>query len=320
MDNDRSEFKFSADDQRPDSLLRSSRKNKRIEKNPPGGLSAFLFIILFLILAAGAGGGYYHLTRQIEALQGKDAQQTQALVEDLENRFSSMTDQYKEIEESMKKKMFPMDEIFLALEKATGNLDKALKQAEKEIAGMKTAKADKKDVDNALEKILAKTLAKTAGEIEKGFAPVKQTLADFKEEFKLLKESYEKENTAHTEKLAEVTGQITQIDKTVNEFKEDIAELSSEKIDQVILDIALERQQKKLAENLAVSLRKHRKTLQGELNLVLKNLDQKEKQIASLQKKMKQVQKNTAARVSRPTNKKPLSPLKPGMIIEQDIQ
>ncbi|MDM8517324.1 hypothetical protein QUF76_14070 [Desulfobacterales bacterium HSG16] len=289
-------FKISEDDQRPDSLLRKPRKNKRVEQ-PPGRGGVILCLLLILLVGGALAYTYLDTRQQMELMQTSGTARIQKTIKELEERFSSLSGQYAKLEESLTKKVFPMDEIFLALESSTDSIEKKLKKAEETIVKLDETKAEKQETTQAVE------------EITKTITPLMEELKTLASDLAALKEQLTKEVLAINDSTDESGKQIEALKKEISAISGNMADIKS-------LD-KIKSQNKKISDDLKKAIAK--------IKASDNNIASLKKRISKVEKQVKKRPRTKPASTKKPVTKEPVHPidalkLEPGSIIEDDIE
>lgn len=188
---------------------RVSKKNRRTGTRPP--ISLFILIFLLFCAVGVLYYGYFDMKTRLDTLKKQQLMTREKLQSDYMEKLKSLNEKTLKFHEGLKKKVFPMDEIFLALESATGELKKELKKTRKdldetrqELEHVKKAKADKDQLEKGVETFTSKSrsLSET---LEKNTANLN--------EFKVL---WEETNTEMQASLATISQEITRLDRQIS--------------------------------------------------------------------------------------------------------
>ena len=315
--------------------MRDDVENRKVKKLSSRLTRMTILIPVFFCLVLG--GVYYDLKKSVITLRSLDGDQVKSLSKELNSRFSAFSLQGAKMEESIQKiqesfnrleasfdkKVLPLDEIFLVFEKTTSALKKDLEKASKSIAALRTAKIDRSEVSDTLDKL------------EKKISPVTQDLKNMESEIKALDENL-------TQELAELSGNVHKLQNKVHTFeaiRKKVSALASVKLDKKGLETELKDQEKRLQlelKNVKQDLRKKEemlKSMESQIEELMKF-----KALSEIKKRLQPaaapVDKMPPADRETPTEKpasqppKPsertaeqlLPPPKPGNIIEENLK
>lgn len=255
-----SQFKFSIDDDRPDTVFISKRETLKMDK-----LSQRLtisIILMLLLIGASGGLGYYYASKELTAIREDYHRSIQNITQDLDSKFSVLSKQFATLEstfaniqKTITKKDSPTDELLLELERTTVSLkdqlqkmDTLFQKQEKNIEELKQTKIGKQELDIAE---LTKTIDSIRTDANNSIAAVK-----------ILDQKFARE-------LASIASKIDTVETEIDKGK--VTKTVSIGIDKKTLDIALEVQQKKY---------------QDKINELVQRIDQTEKDIQSLRTKL----------------------------------
>lgn len=290
--NNDSGFKFSIEDERPNSLLQAKKKepvwkeNRRFET-----LSRRITLISFLmlcLLGVIVFAAYIHIEERLDNINSAENEEFQGFSQNLESQISSLSSRYAKMEESLIKleeslaeKISRMDDFLSEFENTTASIEAHLKNLDKNLDKIRSSKADKKELTDAVAR-MGETLTPLFRELENIRS------SDVGDKISSLDEKY-------TEELTKLSGII---DETKEEFKNlradiasmttdntkeklskletEILKLSTDKVGKELIDIALEDQKKRYKENLI---------------LINENLGYKDDKIKSVQKKLEEIEK-----------------------------
>ncbi|MDM8525003.1 hypothetical protein QUF80_16655 [Desulfococcaceae bacterium HSG8] len=334
-DRNSSDFKFSVDDsERPDSLFQAKRENiwrenRRLEK-----LSrrvTIIFIITLFLVGGMAFFIYLEIDKRFIEMHSTGSTEVQNLSRELEEKITAISSKYAEIEGSLGKKIAATEENASKLEKSGTALEDLVKGIEKKL----TAKLGK--VEKSVKELRVSDADK-AGAIEKSLAPVRKELERLKSlDPESVASSIEKKMTAELEKIAgtiknpeeDITNLKAELDHIIqtmnasgerlNRLEEDVSGLPSDMIGKEKLDVALEEYK----DAFYLSLESQKENYQEKINKINKSLKDKENTIRVIRNKLKEVEAalSSGRRYKSGRSKKPKNEtLKPGKIIEKDIE
>ncbi len=331
MPKDRSsQFSFDNEDGVQDLSFQRTRPNRKVKKSS-GGKVIFLFILILLLLGGLFAFAYMDIKKRVALLEMESERQNEALSEKVEERMAAIFSRYEDLEKSLTRKVFPMDEIFLALESSTSALDEKLDavilrmdDVEDMQARLQYTKAEAEDLllaENIIEG-MHETLEPLKSEVDQ----VREAGNQLREEMKtVLQEEVESALDDFQSRISELSETI----ETASQISQEMGQLRS----------ALETTQedmKVLSEltsslaagsvsstDLSRGLKNQEEALQRQIWRVSSQVKEKEEVIAGLQSRMDQVERmaraaERAAKASPPRAVQ--TPPKPGTFYEQDIQ
>ncbi len=317
-----SDFKFSSGDEQQDAILQRKRKNRRVAKS--GARLTVFFIFLLLVLGALFAFAYMDIKKRVALLEEAGERNVQEMVAEMESQVARVTERYDELQKSLTKKVFPMDEIFLALESSTSALEKELKTLETRVTAIQKTQSDKAD---------SAALDKAVAQMTESLPPVQEKIETLTARLKAVETAGAERQAAldarmasHEEKLATLTAAVQEyadaaakaggiVDENLSTLNGEIASvktavsaLTSVAIDQKTLDEALESQ--------SAALRKRIERLSTAMN-------QNETAIGRLRSRVDRVaamaESSAKALKERPAKTVQVPP-QPGTFLEQDIE
>ena len=175
-----SRFKFSIDEERPDTLLKTKRESQRTDK-----LSrrlTFMVVLLLMLWAGTIAAGYFFIYQKFNTSQEENQKNIELLTQDLESKFSVLSKQTATMEgtvsnlsRSVNTKGYP-DDLMVELEKIASSLREQISELEKSVTLLKDSKLDKQEFTIELEKSLEPKM--TA--LKQSFSELKSDSSDMK--------------------------------------------------------------------------------------------------------------------------------------------
>lgn len=318
-----SDFKFSGSgEEQQDSLLQRKRKNRRVAKS--GARLTVFFIFLLMVLGGLFAFAYMDIKKRVALLEDAGERNVQEMVQEMEAQVARVSQRYDEMQKSLTKKVFPMDEIFLTLESSASALEERLDEIASEVEALRAdqdKKVDKADIDKAVAGVtealppIRERLDSLASGIKDAKAARQDELADFENRIsayeermkEMLKAVQEYVDAAdQTRKVADKS--FATLNKEIAGLKAELAALTSVAIDQKTLEKALNSQSA---------------VLQRRIGALAAGIGQNENAIKGLRSKLSDVQKTAeaSARILRENPPRAIkTPPRPGTFLEQDIQ
>ena len=304
------EFKFSADDQDPETFYQEELKDLRVEK-----LSqrvTLLSILLPIVVGIAIFFAYRDLTGRVSQTQDTGSMEVQRISRQLEEITKEFNDklitftttlstQDKEFDSTVSGKLAKVNKDVAALNKTLKTLNENLTQTRSTVKNLKASKADKKDQKKAFEKVNT-SLESMNRELK--------SLGELQVELKTLSSGIKDLENNLDQKFAEAA---TAAEQSRNDL-EQIQTSLGKKVD---------------LETFELEIFKLRKNYQNrvvqEISVINKNLDAIEKKIddikrisKSSKKSMKSLSKKPSATTTSGTQKA-ATPSKSGSIDEQDL-
>jgi len=316
-------FKFSADEERPTSLFNVKREQTLRENHRTDILSRRITIIsllFFCMLVLVIFVGYLHMEKQFSQIRNTETSETRKLSQELESKLVSLSAEYAKLEDSLTRKVSPVDEVLSDFEKTIVSLKNDLKKLKKSLNADKKSKVGDKELKAAIGKMenmlepLRKDVEKISGKITSLDKRFSEELAKKHgagttnteaagSEIKSLENKFSEELAKIAGAVDNVKDELDTTNKDFNKLRSDISTLLSETADTQTLDKKIKEQDSRTKENLI---------------LINGNLDHKEKKIKAIQRKLEKIEKRLESTEKRTRNKAPKS--SSDDIIEQDIQ
>ncbi len=316
-------FKFNVDDERPDRASRGRldaiRSNKgRIDRlsRRITVISLFITVLMLAVIALG----YWNIRNQFMQARTSETTKLEEISKSLESRFAVLSEKFAKFDESMTEKVFPMDEIFLTLESTNASLKDQLAKNRESIKKISTAKVEQKALETAL------------ATVKKSLQLIQRDIGTLGHRVKALDDKF----TAEQEKLRAA---LEKQSAGENTLREELTGLLSKKPDRDVLESGLREQEKAFQSSIDVlmdnlkdkqrqldSLRGHFRNLESELEKI------KESRVSRTPRRRRSKPKPSASSKPASSSTKKTVPsssktpssgsvtLKPGTIIEQDIQ
>ncbi len=313
------EFKFSADDQDPETFYHEEIKDLKIEK-----LSqriTLLSILLPLLIGVAIFFAYRDLTGRVSRTQDTGSIEVQRIsreLEEISKKFNeklitfstTLSAQDKDFDTTVSGKLTAVNKNVEALNKNLQSLSENLNQSRRTVKNLTASKADKKSQNAAFAKINAalKSLEKEL-----------KSLTELRSELKTVSSEIKKLEDNLSQKLAEATTTAEQSKKDYNELQTSLAVLSGKKIDRDTLDLELFKLRKNYQNRLAQEIA----AVNQKLDAIQKKIDDIQQISRSPKKSMKSLSKKTSPAKSTGTTitgtNKATTPSKSGSIDEQDL-
>ena len=301
------QFRMRMDDGSADTFIQEEILDSRIEKlSHRITLVAILIPVLLVVILILA---YLDLTKRVISFHDTGSTEVQALEKNLAERFSSLSVKQAKIVEAQEKLA---ESLKTETEKYGRNLKALEARFQKAVDRLGQTKIDRKELKSALTKI------------DKSLNPIRKDLKAVSSRFKTLEKNLSKELTHlngsladFNELLADLNKRTDQTADRVAKLQADISELTSKKINQNDLHLALD---------------KEKKIYRQMLSLITKRLEER---LDAMDKKIQQVEKeNKIARQIKAAESRPEPPPvksepkpepppvkpKPGKIIEQNLR
>ncbi len=212
-ENNKSDFKIGIDDEGPDPQFQEEMENIKIEKL--SSRITFISILIPCLLGIIIFLAYLDIKKRVTTVHDTGTMEVQSLSKDLEAKLSSLSSQYKQLENLLPK-----------IENNISSLQAEIEEAETAIRYIRSARK----IDN-------KRLKNSISEIEKKSSTISNNLKNVSSELKTI-------DTDFNKKLANLSKTADKISIELNKLKSDIAKLSSVTIDKKTLDSALKNEQK----------------------------------------------------------------------------
>ncbi|MGB5749572.1 MAG: hypothetical protein WBM69_21530 [Desulfobacterales bacterium] len=313
------EFKFSADDQDPESFYHEEIKDLRVEK-----LSqriTLFSILLPILIGVAIFFAYRDLTSRVSRSQDTGSVEAQRISRELEEfskkfnekliTFSTtLSSQDKDFNTTVSGKLAAVNQNVDVLSKNLKSLNENLTQTQKTVKNLAASKADKKNQTAAIAKVNA-NLESLKKEL-KSLTELRSEITTVSAEIKILEGRLSQE-------LAEVATTATKSQKNYSQLQSSITALAGDKIDRDTFDLEVLKL-KKNYQNLIVrevtAVNQKLDTIQKTIDDIQKNSKLQKKSMKSLSKKTPPA-KSTGTTITG-TNKAATSS-KSGSIDEQDL-
>ncbi len=321
MDSDQSrDFTFSGTDNRPDTLLQQrKRKNKKATRSG-ARLTAF-FLFALLVVAGLFAFAYMDMRRRVDMMEAREEIRAAGLSEGFQARLDQMAATNADLQKSLTRKVFPMDEIFLALEGTTASLENKLKQVEDTVGRVKTsteALAETKADRAALEAVVSR--------IDAALPEIRQAVetagAETGRRLDALAETQEK-------RAAELTEAVARIGETLATATADMENLRTGLAEAAGGLSALKTQMGAISgrsvteKTVADAMEKQAAIFEKQLDRLAGQIRQKEQAIREMGEKLESVENIARASANALKTSPPrtiqVQP-RPGTFLEQDIQ
>ena len=314
------EFKFSAEDQDPESFYHEEIKDLRVEKLSQ---RITLFSILLPILIGVAIFFVYRdLASRVSRSQDTGSVEAQRISRELEEFSKKFNDKLisfsttlsshdKDYNTTVSGKLAAVNENVDVLNKSLKSLNENLSQTRSSVKNLAASKTDKKKHNAAIANINA--------ELESLNKELKQ-LSKLRSELKTISAEITKLKGKLSQELAEVTSTVKQSQKDYGQLQTSIAALAGDKIDKDKFDLELLKLKKNYQNRLAQEIA----GVNQKLDAIHKIMDDIQKKYSKSQKKsMKSLSKKIPPAKSTGTNitgtNKAATSSKSGSIEEQDL-
>ena len=313
------EFKFSADDQDPETFYREEIKDLRVEK-----LSqriTLLSILLPLLIGVAIFFAYRDLTGKVGRTQDTGSLEVQRIsreLEEISKKFNeklitfstTLSTQDKEFDTTVSGKLAAVNKNVDALNKNLQSLSENLNQTRRTVKILAVTKADKKSQEAAFAKINASL---------KSHKKELKSLTKLRSELKTVSLAIRKLEGSLSQKLAEMGATAEQSKKDYNQLQESLTVLSDTKIDRDTLALELLMLRKNFQNRLAQEIA----AVNQKLDTIQNKIDDIQQISRSPKKSMKSLSKKTSPAKSTGTTitgtNKAATPSKSGSIDEQDL-
>lgn len=310
-----SDFKFSGGEDEQSALLQRTRKNRRVAKS--GNRATAFFIVLLLVLGGLFAFAYMDIRKRVAQLEETGERNVQEMVAEMEAQVSLVTGRYDKLQKSLTEEVFPMDEIFLALESSTSALKDQLNTIEAQVAALETTQAEKAD-KSALEKAVA--------EMTDALPPINERVNGLASRIEAAEADSAAKLAAHEERLAALSAAVREYvdaavqarqaaDESLSTLNREIADLKTEM--SALTSVAIDQK------TLEKALNSQRAALGKRIDALSGGVDRNAKTLRSIQNKVNAVEQTAeaAARALRESPPKTIqAPPQPGTFLEQDIQ
>jgi chromosome segregation ATPase len=257
----RSNFKFGQDDRNADAIYPTDPIEQKLDRLQHR--ITLLYILLPLFIGILLVAAYFNLENRVFARIDTDGLQN--LSKDLESRFSSLSVKFATLEEAFSKKISPMDEIFLEVEKSTSALREAIAKTDEAVKGVASVKVDKPAFASALEKI-------------------EQTLSPLEGRIRVASDQIETMDNRLGERLAIIDGTFEKTANDLRKLQGEIAALGEAgRGDRGAFDRELS------------GFRNEQKELQQRLSQLVRIMELKENETETFRKRIVELEKTTSA-------------------------
>ena len=208
-----SNFKIRLDDEGQNSRFQEEMKNIRIEKL--SNRITFISVLIPCLIGIIIFIAYLDIKKRVTTIHDTGTMEVQSLSKDLETNLSSLSSQYKQLENSLHK-----------IENNISSLQGEIKEATTAIRYIRSArKTDDKKLNTSITNLEKKIKSSTNG------------LKNVSSELKTIDTNFNK-------KITNLSKKVDNIHNGLNKINSDISKLSSVKIDKKALDSALKNEQK----------------------------------------------------------------------------
>ena len=313
------EFKFSADDQDPESFYQEEIKDLRVEK-----LSqriTLFSILLPILIGVAIFFAYRDLTSRVNRSQDTgsvEAQRISRQLEEFSKKFNeklitfstTLSSQDKDFNTTVSGKLAAVNKNVDALNENLKSLNKNLAETRNTVNNLAASKADKKSQTAAIAKVNAnlETLKKEL----KALTELRSEITTLSAEIKILEGKLSQE-------LAEVATTAAKTQKNYSQLQTSITALSGTKIDRDTFDLEVFKLKKNFQNRLVQEIT----AVNQKLDTIQKTIDDIQKKSISQKKSMKSLSKKTPPAKSTGTTvtgtNKATTSSKSGSIDEQDL-
>jgi len=313
------EFKFSADDQDPESFYHEEIKDLRVEK-----LSqriTLFSILLPILIGITMFFAYRDLTSRVSRSQDTGSVEAQRISRELEEfskkfnekliTFSTtLSSQDKDFNTTVSGKLVAVNKNVDVLNKNLKSLNENLTQTRKTVKNLAASKADKKNQTAAIAKVNAnlESLKKKL----KSLTKLRSEITTVSTEIKILEGKLSQE-------LAAVATTAAKSQKNYSQLQTSITALSGDKIDRDTFDLEVFKLKKNYQNRLAQEIA----AVNQKLDTIQKTIDDIQKNSKLQKKSMKSLSKKTPPAKSTGTTttgtNKAATSSKSGSIDEQDL-
>jgi len=308
------EFKFSADEQDPETFYQEEIKDLQIEK-----LSqkvTLLAILLPILIGIAIFFAYRDLTGRVNLTQDTGSLEVQRIsrqLAELSKEFNdklitfstTLSTQDKEFDTTVSQKLDGVNKTVTALSKNLKSLNENLSQTKRTVKNLAGSKADKKSQDAAFANV---------NESLKSFDNELKSLAKLRQELKAVSSGMKSLEGDLNQKITAVTAATEQSTKDYGQLETSISGLSDKKVDKDTFDLEVF----KLKKNFQISLNQEMTAINQKLDAIQRKIDGIQKNFRSQKRSLKSISKKTSpAQSTGPTEA--TVPSKSGSIDEQDL-
>ncbi len=313
------EFKFSADDQDPESFYHEEIKDLRVEK-----LSqriTLFSILLPILIGVALFFAYRDLTSRVNRSQDTgsvEAQRISRQLEEFSKKFNeklitfstTLSSQDKDFDTTVSGKLAAVNNNIDALNKNLNSLNENLSETRKTVKNLAASKADKKNQTAAIAKVNA-NLESLKKELQ-SLAELRSDITTVSAEIKILEGKLSQE-------LAEVAAAAAKSRKNYSQLQTSITALSSAKIDRDTFNLEVFKLKKNYDNRLVQEIT----AVNRKLDAIQKKINEIQRKTISQKKSMKSLSQKTPPAKSTGTTgtgtTKAATSSKSGSIDEQDL-
>jgi len=305
------EFKFSDEDQDPETFYQEEIKDLKVEK-----LSqrvTLLSILLPILMGIAIFFAYRDLTGRVSLTQDTGSMEVQRLskqLQDISKEFNdklitfttTLSSQDKEFDSTVSGKLAAVNKNVNALNNNLKSLDENLNKTRRTVKSLGASKADKKSQDAAIAKVNA--ALKTLNAELKSLATLRQDFTAMSSNIKNL------ENKLNAAALA-----VERSGQDLKQLQADLAGLAGKKVDRETFELEVFKLRKNYQNRVAQEIT----AINQKLDAMQKKIDDIQKISRSSKKSMKALSKKPSTETNITGIKKPAGPSKSGSIEEQDL-
>jgi chromosome segregation ATPase len=308
------EFKFSADEQDPETFYQEEIKDLQVEKL--NQKVTLLTILLPILIGIAIFFAYRDLTGRVSRTQDTGSIEVQRIsrqLTELSKEFNdklitfstTLSTQDKEFDTTVSEKLAAVNTNVTALNKNLKSINENLTQTRSTVKNLATSKADKKSQVAAF--------AKVNGSI-KSLEKELKSLTELRQELKAISSGIKTLEGNMNKKIMAVTTASEQSIRNYNQLQTSVSGLSDEKVDKDTFNLEVF----KLKKNFQNSLAQEMTAIIQKIDAIKKQVDDIQKNYRSQKRSMKSLSKKTSPAQSTGPNEAAI-PSKSGSIDEQDI-
>lgn len=308
------EFKFSADDQDPETFYQEEIKDLKVER-----LSqkvTLLTILLPILIGIAIFFAYRDLTGRVSRTQDTGSLEVQrisrqltALSKEFNDKLivfsTTLSTQDKEFDTTVSGKLTAVNKNVTALNKNLKSLNENLSKTEGTVKNLAASKADKKSQ--------AAAFAKVNGSL-KSIEKELKSLVKLRQELEAVSSGIKNLEGDMNQKLTVVTTAAEQSKQDYSQLQTSISSLSDEKVDKDTFDLEVFKLRKNYQNRVAQEII----SINQKLDAIQKKIDDIQKNYRSQKRSMKSLSKKGLPAESTGTNEAAI-PSKSGPINEQDL-
>jgi DNA repair exonuclease SbcCD ATPase subunit len=308
------EFKFSADEQDPETFYQEEIKDLQVEK-----LSqkvTLLTILLPILIGIAIFFAYRDLTGRVNRTQDTGSMEIQRVsrqLAELSKEFNdklitfstTLSTQDKAFDTTVSEKLTAVNQNVTALNKNLKSLNEELTQTQSTVKKLAAAKADKKSQDAAF--------ARVNGSL-KSLEKELKSLAKLREELKAVSSGIKNLEGDLNQKITAVTNASEQSQKDYSQLQTAVTGLSDNKIDKDTFDLEVFKLKKNFQNNVAQEIT----AINRKLDAIQKKIDDIQQSGRSQKRSMKSLSKKTSPGQSTGPAEA-TTPSRSGSIDEQDL-